>query len=438
MGETGIIFDKIFLKPKILNMRAYVLIATAFVVFLVGCNEDRGTVSLTYNKAVAVYGDIEQVRDTPLVVAPKSITDPGKIFMGDDFLLIGESGEGIHVFDNSNPNSPVAAAFIQLPFTNEFYVKGDFLYAESQYDFLKLDLSVLATPTMVDRVEYAFNEAIVNDEGKTLLGFEFEVVTEAFELNSPEAEALKDASYLYFDYMNNMIPPSSVPSSFAGNGTSDEGTLNKIAVIDHYAYVIGDNQLYTFNNSASDLELASSTPLSFAMETIYPEGNQLFIGTRNSMVIVDISSPSAPEYVSEYRHPTSCDPVFPFGSVAYLTLRTGDFSGCSGDENSLVVLDITDPTNPEAIVNLPMNSPYGMCAQNNHLFVGEGANGLTIFDINSPELPVQVVTHGDIVYDVMPHPTEPNRILTTGPNGLSQFEIDYGSSTATLVSSIAY
>jgi len=420
-------------------MRTYVLIATAFVAFLAGCNEDRGTISLTYNKASAVYGNIDNVRATPLFTTPQAIVNPGKIFIGTDFLLVGEKGSGIHVYDNTDPNNPFDVGFIQLPFTNEFYVEKNFIYAESHYDFIKIDLSTINSPVIVDRVEYAFAEAIVNDQNEVLLGFDFEIVTESFKLHSPEAEALNETSMLYYNYQHQLIPASSVPSSFAGNGTSDKGTLNKITIANGHAYVVGDQTLYTFQDDLTDLSYLGTSWLSSGVETIYPENNNLYIGTQNSMIIMDASNPATPQHISEYWHETSCDPVLPRGDIAYLTLRTADFSGCSGDENTLEVIDISNPSSPAMIMEVEMTSPYGMGLIGDYLFVAEGANGLSIFNITDEDNPILVVNHPGVeVFDVMPHPTDPNRVLTTGYAGLEQYSIDFTDMSVSLVSSIAF
>ena len=419
-------------------MKKYFFLAIGLTVLFTSCNQDRGTISMTYNKATAIYGDIEEVRNVPLYAAARSIDNPGKIFIGNDFLLIGEEGAGIHVFDNSNPSSPAPVGFIQLPFTKEFYVENNFIYAESHYDFLKIDLTTITSPVMVDREENAFSQPITNSAGETLMGFNFNVVTESFKLNSDEARALEESRYLYYDYMNNMIPPSSVPSSFAGNGTEVKGTLNKITVANNHVYVIGEDKLYAFKDDAGALTYIGETYVQPGMETVYPENDRLFIGTESSMVVMNISSPSSPEHISTYAHPTSCDPVYPFGNVAYLTLRTGDFSGCSGDENTLDVIDISNINSPFDIASIPMTSPYGMTVVNNYLFVGEGVNGLTVFDVTNPQNPVESTSLSIEAYDIMPHPTDPTIILTAGHSGLEQYSIDYGSMSMTLISSIVY
>lgn len=419
-------------------MRSF-LIAAGILLLFSACNKDQGNVTLTYHKASAVYGDIDQVRTTPLMVASKTIENPGKIFYGEQFLLVGEEGEGIHVFDNTNPNSPLGVGFIQLPFTKEFYVQDQFVYAESHYDFVKIDLSVLTAPTMVDRVEYAFADPIMNDKGEVLLGFNYDVVTESFALHSAEAKALEETNMLYMDYMGEMIPPSNVPSTFAGSGSSIKGTLNKIAVTSNHAYVIGDDEIYTFRNDPSSMSYVGATKVTNDLETIYPENNRLYLGTARSMEVMDVAMGDAPQHISSYDHPTSCDPVMPYGNVAYLTLRTGDFSGCNGDQNTLDVIDISNISEPEIIEEITMTSPYGMCVSNNYLFVGEGTNGLSIFNISDPTQPILAVTHtGFEVYDILPHPTDPNKLLAASEIGLVQYQIDYSTLSVTPVSSIAF
>ena len=69
-----------------------------------------------------IYGEIKYKSN---VIASKNIENPGKIFIGNNFVLIGEKNKGIHVFDNSSPSNPVNVAFIQLPFSKEFYVENN-------------------------------------------------------------------------------------------------------------------------------------------------------------------------------------------------------------------------------------------------------------------------------------------------------------------------
>jgi hypothetical protein len=420
-------------------MKNSLLICLGAIFIFASCSKNKGTITLTYNKATAIYGDIEAIRSTPLSSSPRAIEKAGKIFIDEDVLLIGEKLKGIHVFDNTNAFSPVNIGFINLPFAEEFYVLNRTIYAVSHYDFVKIDISSLSNPTLIHRLEFAFGAPIKNNKNETLLGFNFIQTTESFELDSKEAQELEKTNYLYYDYTNQLIPQSNVPSSFAGNGTEIKGTLNKIAIHQDYVYVIGNDRVYTFQDSPTNLTATTKVTVGSNLETIYPQNNNLFIGTRFSMIVMSISNPSMPSYISEYNHPTSCDPVLPYGNVAYLTLRTGDFSGCSGDVNSVSVLNISNVSNPIKIDEFPLTSPYGMTLINNNLFVGEGENGITIFDAANPSSLVQLTHNSSIkAYDIIKHPTLIDVVLTTGSNGLTQYKIDYNNLNFQLLSTINY
>jgi hypothetical protein len=60
------------------------------------------------------------------------------------------------------------------------------------------------------------------------------------------------------------------------------------------------------------------------------------------------------------------------------------------------------------------------------LLVGEGANGLTIFDANNPSNISQIVNYPTVeAFDVMIHPTNPNIILVTNSIGIRQYQINW-------------
>ena len=103
------------------------------------------------------------------------------------------------------------------------------------------------------------------------------------------------------------------------------------------------------------------------------------------------------------------------------------------------VLDISNINSPEEITTIPMTSPYGMTMINNKLYVGEGVNGMAIFDATDPANPILINSNTSIVaYDVIEHPSIPNRILTTSDFGLSQYEVNSVTSETIFLSEIAY
>jgi len=422
-------------------MKKVFFISLALALTVYSCTKDAGTISLDYTKATAVYGDLDEIRERPLIQDSRSIINPGKIYVGTEVLLIGEENEGIHVFDNSNPSNPVNILFIQLPFTKEFFVEENIIYAESHYDMVKIDIQNKYNPILEDRLEFALSDAITNNQGQTLVGFNFQEISEKFKINSPEYNQLENTNYLYYNYVQNLIPASAVPASFAGNGDGSIGSVNRIAKQFGHVYAISNSKIHVFSDNMAGLELVNSNGWIWGtqMETIYAEDEHLFIGSRNSVSIYDISNPESPSYVSEFWHATSCDPVLPNDNVAYTTLRTGDFADCPGDENALITLDITTIINPINVDEQVMISPYGMSIINDQLYVGEGENGMKIFDLSDPFHPNLVNFDQSVAaYDIISHPTIDDLILTAGPNGIEQYEMDEQTFNLTFISSINY
>ncbi len=398
------------------------------MIFLQSCNEDFGKVEVSYTKATAIYGDLEDIRNTPLIADAQPIVNAGKIFVANDLLLVGEETKGIHVVDNTNPENPTNTSFINIPGNREFFVKGDILYAESHYDLLKIDLSDKNNPRITSRAKDAFanSENFKDQDGKTLIRFDFEQVTEEVGKDSEIYQQLwGHQDIYYYDYAQNLIPPSQVPTSFAGNGSGSVGSVNRIAAVDNNVYVISRQFIFPFEDNGN-LEAFDKVYGSGNMETIYPNEGRLYIGTQQSMEVYDLSTPNQPQFATSFWHATSCDPVLPCGDVAYVTLRTGDVGDCPGDENSLLVLDVRT-NNVIAHQTIEMESPFGMTLANNKLYVGEGQNGLKVYDATDKSNIQLESWEEDIeAYDIIHHPTNPNLLLIAGPNGISQYTIEGG------------
>ena len=395
------------------------------VIAFQSCTKDFGKVEVTYTKATAVYSDLSEIRDVPLKGEIQSVDNPGKIFVSEEVILIGEEEKGIHIIDNTDPANPIPMGFINIPGNREFYIEDEQLYAESVYDMLKIDISDKDNPRLISRIEGAFAQEITNSEGEVLTGFTFEEVTEEVEGDSRILDDIwGHNNTFFFDYANQLIPPSAVPSSFAGTSNNAIGAVNRIAYQNNHVYVISRTNMTIFEDRG-ELNFISSSPVGWDMETIFPHNGNIFIGSQTAMQIFDVTNPERPEAISGFWHATSCDPVYPVDDVAYVTLRTGDATNCPGDVNSLVVLDITNVRNPVETQNIEMESPYGLTLANDRLYVGEGANGLKIFDATN-RMDLELITFDQSIeaYDVIHHPTINTLLLVAGPEGLGQYEIE--------------
>lgn len=404
-------------------MQFFLRLSLFFVLLtMISCDRDEGTVIITYTKATAVYGDLDEIRSTPLNGQIQDIINPGKVHVGNDYLLIGEETKGVHVFDNTDPSSPTKTGFINILGNREFYVENDFLYADNYYDMVKIDISNPMSPLLVNRVEDVYLPNLTDNNDDAILGFTFEEVTEELD---PTSEAYMQIQFfnneIYVDYLDAIIQPSNIPTSFAGNSQAS-GTVNRIARAESHLYTVTNNSLVIFSDT-DDLALIDKTFGSWGMETIYHQGDHLYIGSQGTMDIYSISNPTQPEIISSLWHASSCDPVYPVDDVAYITLRTG--GPCQGNRNNLLVADISDQRIPSEVFSIEMNSPYGMSLIDGTLYVGEGSNGLALFNVINPRSPSLIKLIPDIAaYDIIPHPTAEQVIIIAGPDGYGQYEVD--------------
>ena len=415
------------------------LLLGLIAISIISCTTDYGKVEVTYQEATAIYGDIDAIRSQPLNETLREITNPGKIYLGNDVILIGEEQEGIHVIDNSDPINPTSVNFINIPGTKEFFVKDNKIYAETYYDVVKIDISDMYNAVLDSRAEYVFQDLWKNGE-ETLIGFSYKEVTIELDQNDDFYKQVLAENEIYLDFAKNIIPKSALPSSFAGSGPNVSGTANRVTYTNEHVYIIGNNSMYIVADDSQGLNKVDIKPyIGEGVETIFPFEDNLYIGSRSAVNIYNISDPRQPVEAYEFNHATACDPVLPADGVAYVTLRTADFSACPGNTNSLLVLDTRNIHDVGQKKEIAMSSPFGMTIKGNDLYVGEGDNGLKIFDISDKYKPELRRSIDNIkAYDVIPHPTISNLILTTGPDGMSQYMINDNGESLTLQSSISY
>ncbi|MCF6360077.1 MAG: hypothetical protein L3J29_04865 [Cyclobacteriaceae bacterium] len=207
--------------------------------------------------------------------------------------------------------------------------------------------------------------------------------------------------------------------SSADGSFSRGGSTAKFSTSGNYLYVIDQVTLFTYdvgneNEIVFKHRLELNTNL---LETIFPFGDYLFLGSTTGVLILDISDPGLPKFISEYQHVLSCDPVVTDGDYAYVTLRSGNFCGQTDDE--LQILDLSDINSPKLILQYALTSPKGLTINNNILYVCD--EGIRIFDVsnksNIQELSfIPNIPANDVIY-------YNNQLLVTADNGFYQFDV---------------
>lgn len=351
------------------------------------------------------------------IIAPRPINESGKVYAYKDYIFINDKYKGVHVINNSNPSQPVKVAFIQIPGNVDVSVKDNYLFADSLTDLVVIDISDINNIEQVNRLENVLQSniffpfeadivegAIYDHETEIVVGWQ--TITERRLVSEVE----KDNGGVFND--------TAFAESTNGE-TGQGGSLARFKIVEDYLYAVDSHNINVFNISDLDNPQAlEDVYAGFDIETIFYNGNYLFLGSMRGMYIYDIANPAAPSKVSEFEHGTACDPVVVDGDYAYVTLRGGNW--CGATESGLFIVDISNIESPELVVSYPMDGPYGLGIKEEKLFVCDGDSGLKVFDKTDVNDIKELNHFKDIVtFDVIP--TE-NHLIMVGDEILYQYE----------------
>ncbi len=220
---------------------------------------------------------------------------------------------------------------------------------------------------------------------------------------------------------------NSSSSEFSSTGTA--GSLARFAVVGDNLYTVTKSNVKIFDIAvAENPTYKAAQSIGFGIETIFPLGNTLFLGSETGMYIYDISNPLAPKMLSQYRHILSCDPVVANENYAYLTLSAGA-TRCSRGLTQLEVIDIRDKKQPKVAKIYPMKNPKGLALNRNDLFVCD--DKVKWFDATDN---VNLVEKGTIDVKAEDAIAIGKTLMLIGENGLSQY--DYSGQQPVFLSNI--
>jgi hypothetical protein len=352
----------------------------------------------------------------------------GKIYGYKSYIFINDVDRGFHVIDNQNPSEPKNISFIKLEGNYDISIKDDKLFADSHGDLVIFDISDINNIELSTRVENAiynndiwlanleFPQADIYDYSKIDYSKDIVVGWKVKRELRPVSEYEAQFRNVEFGDMLFNTNSSGTPSQpSVGQG----GSMARFKIVGSFLYVVDYSNINIFDISNLEApKVLEDVQVAWDIETIFNQGEVLFIGGRQGMYIYDIKNPAKPKFISEFRHGTACDPVVVSGEYAYVTLKGGNF--CGSTESGLYVVDVSNLQNPELKVIYPMTGPNGLGIKDNLLFVCDGSDGLKVFDKSeSPNL-VQINHFKDIAaYDVIPLE---NSLLMIGEGTLRQYE----------------
>jgi len=354
---------------------------------------------------IAKMISVKEMRALPVgITKAVQAKKTGKIYVYNDYLFINEPNEGIHIYNNSNPNAPVNVGFLQIPGNVDLAIYNNILYADNFIDLLAFDISNMNNIKQVKRVTDVFQKAFSVGSEKYLYIYKDTLV---------KKETYRK-ELMYADSYNNIS--SSISPSASGQG----GSMARFTIMSNYLYTVGNVDLGLFDlRVASDPSFVKKINLGWGVETIFPYENKLFIGTSTGMHIFSAADPANPIKLSTYSHVFACDPVVVQGKYAYVTLRTGN--NCRQASNQLEVVDIEDPTKPKQLAVYPMQNPHGLSVSNDNLFLCEGNFGLKSFSIDDNyKISDNLLQHLNNIksFDVI---AGPKSLIVTGEDGIYQF-----------------
>jgi hypothetical protein len=219
--------------------------------------------------------------------------------------------------------------------------------------------------------------------------------------------------------LNNSAPVGAQLQSNTETGIG--GSMARFTITNNFLYAIDGSVLAVadINNPVAPQRKSDVTLLTWP-ETLFPSGQNLFVGSRAGMSIYNISAPDKPALLSTYDHIYSCDPVVAQGDYAYVTLYNGDI--CHNNTNELQVINIKDLTSPQLQATYSLTNPHGLGLDQNLLFICDGSAGLKIFDATDPntiDSHLLVSYPGINAIDVIPYQ---NVAMVIGKDGLYQYD----------------
>ncbi len=379
-----------------------------------------------YEVARPLTLSIDEFRNGVDVVAPRAISESGKIYAYQNYIFVNDKYRGIHVIDNSEPTAPQKIAFITIPGNVDISVKNNFLFADSITDLVVLDITDINNVREVNRLNnvlqdnivWPFEADIVEYEG---IDYQNEIVI-GWETTT-ERRLIADVSPTFFE--------DAVATNAEGNATGQGGSLARFKIVDDYLYAVDSHNINVFNiENLENPESLEDVYAGFDIETIFNRGDHLFLGSMRGMYIFDISNRAVPSYVSEFEHGTACDPVVVDENYAYVTLRGGN--SCGAIESGLFIIDISDINTPELVKTYPMDEPFGLGIKDEKLFICDGASGLKVYDKSNIENLIALDHFDDIVtFDVIPLN---EKLLMVGEEVLYQYR--YSDNSIVLLSTL--
>ncbi len=386
-----------------------ILAVLLFAAGFQSCIKDTVTEKYTFFRPV--YKTKEAVINNIKSGTPQAIVQTGKLFLKDNYVFLNDVNRGVHIIDYTNPSAPVKVAFVDIPGNIDMAVRGNILYVDCYTSLIALDITNPLNVQKTKVINGVFpHRAYYNFQQDTSL-----IITEWVRVDTTVTNRHTINLEKNFDgiFIQNFSVGSSV-SSAVTNGTG--GSMARFGLLNDRMYAVSYSDIKVFNTAipASPVFVNTVSAGVNDIETIFPFGSNLFLGSNTGMHIFNVANPNQPVKTGVFTHARVCDPVIADQNYAYVTLRSG--STCQGFTNQLDVVNISNMSSPTLFKSYPLKNPHGLSKNGNTLFICDGADGLKIFDATNAASITLIKTLGNIeTYDVI---AQNGYALVVAKNGL--------------------
>lgn len=275
-------------------------------------------------------------------------TEFQNIYLYDTLMLASDINSGLKIYSIKEPSTPNHLITIPLSGNSGSAMLGNIIFANSWDGIYAFKLNSDLSFDTISTIKKTYYEDTYYDPTYCGTGF--------FGCNR------------YTDASNDLVATSGTAGSYA-----------LFAVKDTFLYYLDNYEVITMSiANESDLRELSRTYVPWETETLFPTGNFLYLGGTNGMYVLSLENPSKPVMIGSMEHFNAYDPVVVKDSTAFVTLR-------SATRNVLLTVNVEDPTNPQLIKEYNVTTPYGLAIQDSLLYVSNGYNGFTLYNVSDPK-----------------------------------------------------
>jgi hypothetical protein len=387
------------------------------------------TVTYKINEPIMMSRE-DFVQSARVSSVPQPIENHGKICFYNGYIFMAESGKGIHIINNLNPQNPHRVGFVELIGNADISVRNNVLYADTHTDLVWFSLAEPAAPVLQGRVANIFPTMLpIPDNG---FGYDYAAVQnrsgDEIIVGWTLVERTEDIKVYrgggwwggWFDVdFNNPAAEGGTIAPPSSNGIN--GSMSRFSLYRDYLYCVINNQMSIIDLSgAIPVKAVENMYIGWNVETIFSYQDKMFMGTPTGMLIYSVANPLQPTFCSSMQHVFGCDPVVVQDDIAYVTIHSGN--NCGQNSNELIIYNVADVYRPVEIVSYAMTKPKGLGIDNKTLFVCD--DGLKIFNAQNPQAimaPQNILQHytGMSGYDVIPFN---NILIMIAEDGLYQYD----------------